>query len=134
MTCKYCLHYEACTDMIEALGYTVGGDGFNAEKRCKCFTARSEWIHLPCDVGDIVYLLFNGKCGEYRITQMSIDAAGNLQIRAECNMHGYRKMRDCAREYCGKAICTVGLGESAFGSIAFLTREEAEKALETSKG
>ena len=47
MTCKDCLHREACTDVIESLGYTVGGDGFNAEKRCKCFTARSEWVHLP---------------------------------------------------------------------------------------
>lgn len=129
MTCKDCLHCEACTDMIESLGYTVGGDGFNAEKRCKCFADRSEWVHLPCDVGDIVYLLFGGKCGEYRITQMSIDAAGDLQIRADCNMHGYRKMRDCAKEYCGRAICTAGLGASAFGDFAFLTREEAEKAL-----
>lgn len=48
MTCKDCLHREACTDVIESLGYTVGGDVFNAEKRCKCFTNRSEWVHLPC--------------------------------------------------------------------------------------
>lgn len=132
MTCKDCLHFKACYEMAAAFGT----EEFNIlyANKCEDFANRSEWMHLPCDVGDIVYLLFNGKCGEYRITQMSIDAAGNLQIRADCNMHGYRKMRDCAREYCGKAICTVGLGESAFGSIAFLTREEAEKALETSKG
>lgn len=47
MTCKDCLHYEACTDMIESLGHTLGGDGPNAEKRCKCFTDRSEWVRLP---------------------------------------------------------------------------------------
>lgn len=55
MTCKECLHCEACTDMIESLGYTVGGDGFNAEKRCKCFTARSEWIHLPCSIDKVFF-------------------------------------------------------------------------------
>lgn len=122
MTCKDCLHYECC----EVLGITSGQ---YERETCALFAARSEWVHLPCNVGDIVYLLFGGKCGEYRITQMSIDAAGDLQIRADCNMHGYRKMRDCAKEYCGRAICTAGLGASAFGDFAFLTREEAEKAL-----
>lgn len=125
MTCKDCLHYgvcytqETCNDIKQQL----------KDFGCDNFTDRSEWVHLPCDVGDIVYLLFGGKCGEYRITQMSIDAAGDLQIRADCNMHEYRKMRDCAKEYCGSAICTAGLGASAFGDFAFLTREEAEKAL-----
>ena len=126
MTCKDCLHYEACCYWLNKEKKHLNcDDGFI----CDNFTDRSEWVHLPCDVGDIVYLLFGGKCGEYRITQMSIDAAGDLQIRADCNMHGYRKMRDCAKEYCGRAICTAGLGASAFGNFAFLTREEAEKAL-----
>lgn len=55
MTCKDCLHCEACTDMLENLGYTVDGDGCDADKRCKCFADRSEWVHLPCKVGDKVY-------------------------------------------------------------------------------
>lgn len=122
MTCENCLHYEVCN-------YHICDETDMTVAECTHFTDRSEWVHLPCDVGDIVYLLFGGKCGEYRITQMSIDAAGDLQIRADCNMHGYRKMRDCAKEYCGRAICTAGLGASAFGNFAFLTREEAEKAL-----
>lgn len=139
MTCKDCLHYEACRDVYDTLAYKNKTYDFEFNEEdyarigCFNFADRSEWIHLPCDVGDIVYLLFGGKCGEYRITQMSIDAAGDLRIRADCNMHGYRKMRDCAKEYCGRAICTAGLGASAFGDIAFLTREEAEKALEEKK-
>ncbi len=40
MTCKDCLHYERC----KKLGI------FNVETLsvCEDFTARSEWVHLPC--------------------------------------------------------------------------------------
>lgn len=31
LTCKDCLHNDACTDMLEALGFKVDGDGF-----CDC--------------------------------------------------------------------------------------------------
>lgn len=38
-TCKDCLHCEACTSMLEAMGYTVDGDGQDANKRCDQFNA-----------------------------------------------------------------------------------------------
>lgn len=44
MTCKDCLHYERC----KKLGI------FNVETLsvCEDFTDRSEWVHLPCKLGD----------------------------------------------------------------------------------
>lgn len=61
-TCKDCIHNKACTSMLEALGYTVDGDGIYADKRCKEFEKKhgrweecdwveydghSECIHYP---------------------------------------------------------------------------------------
>ena len=44
MTCKDCLHYEACKSLLEAMWYTVDGDGENADKRCDTFTDRSRYV------------------------------------------------------------------------------------------
>ena len=44
MTCKDCLHYEACKSLLEAMGYTVDGDGENADKRCDTFADRSRYV------------------------------------------------------------------------------------------
>lgn len=37
MTCKDCIHYEACKSMCEAFGFTVDGDGEAASERCEQF-------------------------------------------------------------------------------------------------
>lgn len=65
MTCKDCLHYEACKGTY----YTAKGcdnialydfDGeMYADSGCEDFSERSEWVHLPCKVGSIVYRLNN---------------------------------------------------------------------------
>ena len=115
MTCKECLHCEACTDMIESLGYTVGGDGFNAEKRCKCFTARSEWIHLPCSIDKVFFKPISRR-----------------NTIAKCTLSSLTQNADKS----WKIRLTSGIFRSAFeittndiGKTVFLTREEAEKAL-----
>lgn len=38
-TCKDCFHYEACADMLRAMGLTVDGPGLDADKRCPTFTS-----------------------------------------------------------------------------------------------
>ena len=122
-SCKDCLHYEACTDMLENLGYTVDGDGCGTDKRCKCFTARSEWMHLPCKVGDTVYYTsgkyYNDiiKCRVVAIEQnekemiiktQSWDKLPNISL-LQRHDRWFRK--------------------DDFFKTVFLTREEAEKAL-----
>lgn len=46
MTCKDCLYFKACYEMATA----NGAEEFNTlfANKCKDFTDRSEWVHLPC--------------------------------------------------------------------------------------
>ena len=120
MTCKECLHCEACTDMIEALGYTVGGDGFNAEKRCKCFTARSEWVHLPCKIGDNVYCIFENKVCIANVLAFYIDKVGII-CELKISLNGELPTAPCS-------VCHIDRDSYTDNDIC-LTREEAEKAL-----
>nr|DAT79923.1 MAG TPA: hypothetical protein [Caudoviricetes sp.] len=58
MTCKNCLYYEACKGTYDILDTTCSGE-FDYEefaRNCKNFTDRSEWVHLPCEVGDLYSL------------------------------------------------------------------------------
>lgn len=45
-TCKDCLHCEACTSMLEAMGYIVDGDGIKADERCKQFEHRGKYAEV----------------------------------------------------------------------------------------
>ena len=106
-SCKDCLHYEAC-DMYEDL------DGYRSKTICSNFTEKSEWVHLPCKVRDIVY------CFE---PCFDTDHHPNLKVVE-------KEIIEL------KTIATVfGLNFyiDNIGKTVFLTREEAEKALEERK-
>lgn len=55
MTCKNCLHYEACRDVYDELTNEYENYGFEFDEEdygrvgCVNFTARSELVHLPCE-------------------------------------------------------------------------------------
>lgn len=129
MTCKDCLHngvcymQETCNDIEQQL----------KDFGCEDFTDRSEWVYLPCKVGDTVFCLYDRDYGEYKVMTMNIDPLGKPKIRVECNIHGYEKIEDCPEEFCGQPFCVGYLGADDFGKTVFLTREEAEKALERMK-
>lgn len=98
MTCKDCFHYKMCN---------YGQIG----RLCADFSNKSEWIHLPCKMGDNVY------CFEPSFNQMRKPKLRVLKT----------KIIDV------KTIMTVyGLNFSIddVGKTVFLTREEAEKELE----
>lgn len=137
MTCKDCLHYEACKGVYDDVvdnNYIRNFDYEDYEIRgCVHFTDRSEWLHLPCKVGDTVFCLYDGDYGEYKVETMNIDTLCKPKIRVECNIHGYGKIEDCPEEFCGQPFCVGYLGADDFGKTVFLTREEAEKALEGKK-
>ena len=97
MTCKDCLHYQMCI-------YS------DANKRCPCYTDRSEWVHLPCKVGDKVYQTDGIRIYESTIREIEISATNTV--------------------YCTE---NIAFDERAIGNSIFLTREEAEKALEKMK-
>ena len=46
MTCKDCLHNEACVDMLQAMGFTVDGDGYLADKRCRIFKDKNNYAEV----------------------------------------------------------------------------------------
>lgn len=44
MTCRDCLHYEACLGVMEAVGIHSDFFGFNVEDRCDTFADRAKYI------------------------------------------------------------------------------------------
>jgi len=51
-TCKDCLHYDGCHLEKTETRYEYGG--------CPAFTDKSEWVRLPCKVGDKAW--YERKC------------------------------------------------------------------------
>ena len=61
--CIDCLHYNICTfgkcDIISG---------------CPFYTARSEWVHLPCKAGDTLYeITSRNTISEYEVTAIRIE-------------------------------------------------------------
>lgn len=95
MTCKDCIHYKMCS---------YGQIG----RLCADFSNKSEWVHLPCKVGDRVFsIVIIG--GEYSAVADRVHA---LRISAE-----------------DIYIDTNWYESGEIGYNVFLTQEEAEKAL-----
>lgn len=98
--CIDCLHYNICTfgkcDIISG---------------CPFYTARSEWVHLPCSVGDTVWYITgigNNLIKPAIVKEIIIDGRGIKNLYVYGNGQNFEKSFD----------------------IFYLTREEAEKALE----
>lgn len=51
MTCKDCIHYKACTPMLEAMGCTVAGAGEDADKHCDEF--EQGWVSVKDRLPDM---------------------------------------------------------------------------------
>lgn len=129
MTCKDCLHYEACKGTYSS----ANGDGgilyeFDGEmygdSGCEDFTDRSEWVHLPCKVGDMVYKVsFVHK----NITPLKVE--GFI-----CNLASWKvHCTHLIPSWIGNQKEHIYISFSSFGKNTFLTSEEAEKALEGMK-
>lgn len=117
MTCKNCLHYEACNYQIcEETDMTVA--------ECTHFTARSEWIHLPCKIGDNVYCIFENKVCIANVLAFYIDKVGII-CELKISLNGELPTAPCS-------VCHIDRDSYTDNDIC-LTREEAEKALEEKK-
>lgn len=107
MTCKDCLHYEVCVNMLSP---------FEFDERMLCdkfFTNKSEWVHLPCKVGDTIYF------DTYRRGE-SIGVQPHKVERIEVLVSIERRFGSVGAQ----------IPDWHFGKYVFLTKEEAEKALE----
>lgn len=98
--CLSCLHYKVCDYRINEENITVA--------ECTQFTNRSEWVHLPCKVGDKIY-----QTDGIRIYESTI--------------------QDFNAEYMIWCTESISFDERAIGNGIFLTHKEAEKALEGMK-
>ena len=113
MTCENCLYYKKC----KKLGI------FNLETLsiCEDFTARSEWVHLPCKVGDTIYKLWYIPCHNGETYPDSYGCDGCLD---ECDI------KKVITEYKVPSLRFIVNELMNDSCIYYLTREEAEKALE----
>ena len=121
MTCKDCLHYEACKgtyytakDCDNIALYDFDGEMY-ADSGCEDFTDRSEWVHLPCKVEQQLWFVENGEIKCSTVDRIVYEELSTDDIFTRIDGYGFSVLFDDV------------------GKIVFLTREEAEKALEGMK-
>lgn len=138
MTCKDCIHYDVCG------GYTLSDldcDVFHyaregrtdeipdIEERCSGFKDKSRFVELPCKVGSTIY----------RIDERSKHCSHHGEYYDEfyCRNCRFLLNGDCDSrkepyiyEIKNAKAQTILGNEHLIGTRAFLTRDEAEKALE----
>lgn len=133
-TCKDCLHYEVCNPYTKITA-ELSRDEADKEP-CKYATDRSEWVHLPCAEGTRVYSVENNTDACYNCI-----AYDHFNSCCECKSTDsplIAKLPVCSRQYL--EVTTYNVNKNFilyhindFGKTVFLTREEAEKALEILK-
>ena len=75
MTCKDCLHYEACENK------------FLPEEPCKMFSGKSEWVHLPCKAGDNVYC-FEPSFNQMRKAELKVLKTKIIDVKTTMTVYG----------------------------------------------
>lgn len=118
--CKECICYESC----EALARYYDDKDFPFGN-CQIFKPKSRYIELPCAVGDTVYIngCFGGVAEPHKIKFMSY-----RNVKGEIITLFYEAdLLDGNGEPTGS---DCGFWDDSFGKTVFLTKEEAEKALE----
>ena len=103
-------------------------------EECVCFTDRSEWVHLPCKVGDILYFVKNNTdaccpiCNQYdgydNYCHLKNKSFPEIAEAPVCNKQFMEIV-----EYTADLVMIVE-NIDKFGKTVFLIREEAEKVLE----
>lgn len=115
MNCENCLHYDACKTHY-SLGTLALING-----NCSNYDDRTEWLRLPCRVGDTVYYFRGGYYKKNR-SNWEITPIKVTEISIKIDKSG-RVM----------PLSIIANGTrypiSSIGKTVFLSREEAEKAL-----
>ena len=118
MTCKDCLHYEVCADFRRNIceidqqrfeEYKINSDGL-----CDNFKNKAYFVELPCKVGDTVYSIDNEISSQIFVGEV-------YEILVRKNIVVFR--------YTRKGYYSGGSIKEDFGKTVFLTRKEAEAAL-----
>ena len=132
MTCKDCLHYEAHKHFFRSEDYEKDFDDYfkdkHIENKCPEFTDRSEWVHLPCKVGDTVYCFAEdfGTVLPYFVENINLAYLGDENELYVCTIEANCNNND-------ELLDSIDFEPVNIGKTVFLTREGAEKALEEKK-
>ena len=113
MTCKDCIHYEACHDMYyeEHATRHFDPEKHNAEKECGYFKDRSRFVELPIKPGEKIYYFDTvGRIYKSTVNRLVYGASGFL-IDSD-----------------------VMFNSNLIGKRFFLTRDAAEQALKEREG
>lgn len=118
-TCKDCLHYEVCAEVMKQQLYIKEVLCGQKNPVCPQFADCSEWVHLPCKVGDTIYCpwVFDGTCG------IAVGEVESIKIYAD------NKSLFIAKDWESDMPMPGAFCLEDFGDIVFLTIEEAKKAL-----
>ena len=116
-SCKKCINYDMCS--IHSANCDRSSD------YCVLFKDRNRFIEFPCSVGDTVYY-YNGDFSTilpYFVENLNIGYYDE-------NENYYLYEANCTNDDNGDLIDSLDFDLNDIGKIVFLTREEAEKALE----
>ena len=103
--CEQCIYYPKCDE------YPFDESG------CKDFKDRNNFVELPCKVGDTVWVVFSNGIRPYVVDRIYIMGNSGIMVRMRFMLNEILRLT----------------GEN-FGKTVFLTREEAEAALEKMGG
>ena len=109
MTCKDCIHVNVCNVMYCDIMPR------RSIKSCGCFKDKSRFVEIPCKVGDVIYFVHRNHAEVFFETF-------TVEMIAE-SKYGWNA-------YPSLANYTMSFPFDWFGISVFLSREEAEKALE----
>lgn len=101
MTCNNCIHQTACFDWCRGFGQEA--------ELCEHYSDKSEWFHLPCEVGETVFFLRDKNIIETSVEKFIFKGKG-CYIKLKCNA-----MYETSCNSIGKTV--------------FFTKESAKKAL-----
>lgn len=111
MTCKECIHYEACEWFGHIYVEEMADD-------CLRFKPKSRFIELPCKVGQTVWVVSRYYKCDWHIHECLVDSITLYE------KHTFLSL--CEK---GKRQNVFGEEKSQIGKTVFLTKEEAEKTL-----
>lgn len=119
MTCRDCIHFNACYKMAMA-NNAAEFNTLYAEK-CEDFQDRSAWVKLPCKVGDILYEPADrDTISEYEVTAVRVELFSIFVEWKNTVGFVWRYVHE--------------INSNEIGKTVFLIREDAERALQDRSG
>lgn len=111
MTCKDCIHYDVCSDLMAQLHWKP--------ELCITFKDKSRIIELSCKIGDTVYYVYNGWMSDSYVAEATV-----CGISAE--IYERKDKYICMKIVYKDLDGYTDRANAIYGSRVFLTKREAE--------